>query len=183
MENKGTGTIYFASVTQAAIFEHELKGQLSDGMWENALPNDHWKFWCGLIVKIAEPGDEPRVVSPCSWRCKKKGYNFATLYPFIGDRMLALGRMARALAGSDLPFETFSHGEMRGAAEYMPPTLGEWRDCKAGHPLWQYDFVAGYMEHVTDELAQAFYNTRYDMRDLRADISVIKGAMKNIVNG
>ena len=182
MDNKGTGTVYFASVTQAALFEHELKGQLSDGMWENAAPHDHWKFWCDLEVRVAPPGERPRVVTPCSWRCKKKGYNFASLYEVIGDRLLAIGRMARALGGSDLPFETFSHGEMRGAAEYMPTTLGEWLDCKAGRLPWQYDFVAGYMAHVTEHVARAFYNTRYDMRDLRADISAIKSTMKDITN-
>lgn len=175
-------TILFASVTQAALFEHELKGQLSDGLWENAAPHDHWKFWCALRVGIAPAGTEPRVVTRHTWAIKKKGYNFAALYEIIGDRLLAIGRMARATLTAGVPFETFSHGDMRGAAEYMPPTLGEWRDCKAGRLPWKYDFVAGYMEHVTDELAQAFYRTRYEMRDLRADVSAIKRAMKNVTS-
>lgn len=173
--------IFFASVTQAALFEHELKGQLSDGMWENAAPNDHWKFWCDLRVRVAPPGTEARVVTQHPWAVKKKGYNFAALYPIIGDRLLAIGRMARATLVANVPFESFAHGDMRGAAEHMPPTLGEWRDCKAGHLLWKHDFVAGYMEHVTDELAQAFYQVRYEMRDLRADVSAIKRTMKDIV--
>ena len=47
---RSTGIIYLPTASAAALFEHELVGQFSDGMWENARPYDHWKFWCNLKV-------------------------------------------------------------------------------------------------------------------------------------
>lgn len=174
---QNTGTIYLLTQSQAALFEHELTGQISDGMWENSGPRDHWKFWSGLQV-VVDPTGEPRVKTPHPWMCKKDSYAFNRLYAVVGDRMLALGRMARAASfdptAANVPFYILGD-----AATYMPPTLDEWRDCKAGRLLWKYDFVAGYMESVTDSLAAAFYATSYDMRDLRADVKVIQRAMKN----
>jgi hypothetical protein len=89
-----TGTIYLPTFTAVALWNKELTGQLSDGMWENANPaygpDAHWIFWCNLQA-VCDPGGEPRVVTPCAWRCKKTGYNFAALYPIIGERMLSIG--------------------------------------------------------------------------------------------
>jgi hypothetical protein len=165
MANKNqTGTMTLPSRTAVAVWNNELCGQISDGMWENSGPRDHWKFWCDLDVVF---GDTAGIVKT-SGMCRKTSYNFAGLYDIVGDRMLAYGRMAKA--GAELVSQ-FS------AASYMPETLEEFRECKLSGK-WQYDFVATYMTYVTDELAVAFYASEYTMKDLRADIKLIKTTMK-----
>jgi len=180
MSNSKTGTIFLANVAQAALFEHELKGQFSDGYWENARPNDHWKFWNELDVKVCPTGQEPRVETWCPWNIKKHSYGISNLYEYVGDRMLAIGRLARATLVAGPSWDTFPHGDFRGAAEDMPSTLEEWRQCKATGK-WKYDFVARYMAPITDELAVAFYAARYEQRDLSRDVKGIKAAMANVV--
>ena len=46
-------TIKFANKRQVALYECEIKGQLSDGHWENAEPSDHWKRMCSAVVTVA----------------------------------------------------------------------------------------------------------------------------------
>ena len=41
-----------ASRTQAVIFECELKGQISDGNWENSVPMKHWMAPCEATVIV-----------------------------------------------------------------------------------------------------------------------------------
>lgn len=38
---------------QRIIFECEMKGQLSDGMWENTSPHYHWQPWCDAEVILS----------------------------------------------------------------------------------------------------------------------------------
>lgn len=158
------GTITFITCSAYAVWIGEILGQLSDGMWENAAPYDHWEFWWDLEPRI---GPVAKVESSKSWACKKTGYNLAGLYECVGDRMLAYGRMGRVTPDP----------ELIKAASYMPPTFGEWLANKVSG-VWKHDWVKPYMEPVTERVALAFYATTYTMKDLRADIKVIKTAMK-----
>lgn len=167
---KSTGTIWFTSKTALALWRTEFRGQLSDGMWENALPRDHWRFWCELSAGV---GDKNVVVTDVPWMCKKTGYNFAApaLFDAIGDRMLKIGRMAKV---NDY------EGRL-SAAEYMPDTLEEWQEMHSSGK-WQYDFVRGYMENVTPEIATAYYAATYTKKEFLADVKIIKAAMKTAKN-
>jgi hypothetical protein len=85
-----TGTMKLPTASAVALFEKELKGQMSDGMWENSRPFDHWKFWSNMDVEHV-PGCVPTVETTVSWQCKKNAYSFAALIPIIGERMLSIG--------------------------------------------------------------------------------------------
>ncbi len=175
MDNN-TGTIKLPTLSACALFDHEIQGQLSDGMWENAAPFDHWKFWCHLTVQFA-PEAEPKVETTKPWACKKTGYNIAALYEYVGERMLKVGRMALAFQRAGQ--KTHLSYDSAHAAEYMPPTFEEWVALnKSGK--WEHDFIAKYMEAVTPEVAALFYGTKYEMRDLRRDVAAIKTAMKSV---
>lgn len=54
------GTIAFRNADQRVLWECELTGQISDGQWENSLPQDHWEAWCRAqsIVDPANVGYE-----------------------------------------------------------------------------------------------------------------------------
>lgn len=96
------------NVAQAALFECELKGQLSDGAWENTAPHDHWKPWADAEVRVAaaaragcftELGRSDYEGLGRNFYARKDSYNFARkdLLDVVGGRMLGYARVARAL--------------------------------------------------------------------------------------
>jgi hypothetical protein len=51
-------TIGFKNRNQVILFEQELKGQISDGMWENSRPYNHWKTPCVAVAIVASTDAE-----------------------------------------------------------------------------------------------------------------------------
>jgi len=86
-------TLAFRNVAQAALFELELKGQLSDGHWENSRPTDHWRAWCEATV-VVDPTNVGR-----DFDVKRDSYAFASkdMLAVIGDRMMRYVRIAIAM--------------------------------------------------------------------------------------
>lgn len=95
-----THTIVFETVTQAAIFEVELKGQISDGHWEN-YRQSNYQFWCGLSVQWQHNPGEPCGIFPLPGRVLR--FDDPALYNIVGDRMTRVGRLA--LMGQALDVE------------------------------------------------------------------------------
>ena len=88
-------TITLTNENQKAIFNLELKGQLSDGYWENAAPMDHWKAPCRAEVVV---GDKPSInFYPL------RRYNFAAddLLKVVRTRMIVYARLAQKLSEAD----------------------------------------------------------------------------------
>lgn len=160
------------TVTAAALWTAECCGQISDGMWENARPFDHWKFWSNCDVEVRDGVRCTLLVS--GYGPIKSNYNFEALVRDLGPRMRAYGKMM--IAGMDV-FEPTDH-EILSAAEYMPETYELFVEAK-NSGKWQYDFVAKYMERVTLELAADFYAAKYTAHDLREDLRSIKAACRN----
>lgn len=90
MSNNNTGTIFLTTATAIALWNGELRGQFSDGMWENSRPHDHWMFWCRLDVRL---GAVPKTIrSKQCFGTSKTRYAFERLLPIVGDRMLEIGK-------------------------------------------------------------------------------------------
>lgn len=83
-------TITFETITQAAIFEHELKGQISDGHWENDA-GSNYETWCDAQVMVSNNED---CLGRDFWVSKNLGFSSKTLFDIVGDRMCHYGRMA-----------------------------------------------------------------------------------------
>lgn len=165
-----TGTIEFPNVSCLGLWRAEITGQLSDGMWENTAPYDHWKFWSDLDSAVGGC----RVVTEQAWRCKKTGYNIAGLYKYVGNRMVQFGRMGAAcqtLGIFDPPRNFIEAGE-----HLSEMTLEEFKQKKADGS-WKHSWVAEKMKYVDDLTAETFYATKYTMKDLKKDVAFIKAAM------
>jgi hypothetical protein len=52
MKNKEQHVWYFPNAGLKALFDREIRGQLSDGAWENSVPHRHWYFWNALAVEV-----------------------------------------------------------------------------------------------------------------------------------
>lgn len=121
-----TRTVGFENAVQAALYNHEMTGQMSDGQWENSGPHDHWRESSsaeGVVdkAKLGPQGFHPR-----------KLYNFANgqLHDAVGDRMLIIGKLATKypeLAKSDKPMHdleyTITHFIKGADAKLAPDAL------------------------------------------------------------
>lgn len=78
-------TIAFSTDIQAKIFEEEIKGQISDGLWENTYGSD-WQTWC-RATPVVNPANVGR-----DFFARKDNFRLTALVPFIGERMVEIGR-------------------------------------------------------------------------------------------
>lgn len=76
---------------QVTLLECELKGQLSDGNWENSSPRDHWEQPCAAEVVIGTDKFGPNFYP-------RRAYNFANkdLLEVVQDRMIRAVRFVAA---------------------------------------------------------------------------------------
>ncbi|MFA5025699.1 MAG: hypothetical protein WC503_04290 [Candidatus Shapirobacteria bacterium] len=74
---------------QKIILLCEMLGQISDGMWENARPYDHYRPWMKLKEEntVIDPQD---IGVDDSFRFAKRNYNFANkqLLDIVGGRII-----------------------------------------------------------------------------------------------
>jgi hypothetical protein len=100
------------NVQQKILWDEELSGQISDGMWENASPWDHWQPWCDADVVVAPDGNVGRTF----W-ARKDSYLFTSqeLLSIVGDRMLGYVRDA----------STRDHDGTGGLPEFPDYTMKE----------------------------------------------------------
>ena len=83
-------TINFRNNIQAALFNVELSGQISDGMWENTRPHRHFEPWCRAEVNVNPDNVGVNFYAP------KNNYNFSSkeLLSIVGDRMIWAANLA-----------------------------------------------------------------------------------------
>lgn len=93
-------SLTFRTASQAALWEHELLGQISDGHWENfSSPRDHWEYWCRSHrdpIHVLVGADVGR-----DFFVRYDRYNLCSkdLLEVVEQRMLGYARLA--LAGVD----------------------------------------------------------------------------------
>jgi hypothetical protein len=185
------GVIFLSTFSAIALWDWEITGQLSDGAWENSKPDDHYKFWCELESRIGQPE-----VQSSGWP-KKLGYNLAGLIEYVGDRMVKYGRFGRAV-GLDIfkignsvrsiveDFPETENGLFEEFTEDSDPikdmniggSLRVWKEKMINKSSWRKDET--YWRGLTQKHVDAYYATKYDMKDLRKDLIIIKEAMHNV---
>jgi len=152
-------TITFKTRAQANIFENEIKGQISDGMWENTNGTD-WSTWSKTEVLVGDNSGRTGYV-------RKTGFALERLIPIIGDRMIHHARLA--IAYPEASFETLY--KLESAKFAMNFTRQD--DYYASIRVLVTEF--GGLDAITVKLAAVGYSTK----ELRADLKAIKVAMKN----
>jgi len=177
--------IAFRNIQQAALWEREILGQLSDGHWENTQPQDHWKYWHGgLGTRL----DTDTIVAVNE---EDLGRNF---YVRKDNYQLNSTEILKCIGGRMLAYAIFSHLsddiEDNGIVEYLQGffycELGD-----NGHPVWaglpQYPDHPGHdfwirrrikmrealaAVNMTEvELLNYLVNHPYGMKALRADLT------------
>jgi hypothetical protein len=172
------GQIRFANKTQVWLWTCELEGQISDGMWENSGPRDHWQEVCGADVIVGEPGLTN--IYP------RRSYGFRRLVEYVGDRMLVTGKLSKAYPELT-PSQTLS-----SAAEYLTDGLLEkpgatFKAIENQFTSWQEAEIQKLEQATGDDrativqkLQAAPYGKQDLMRDLRAIENVINGGYRSV---
>lgn len=85
MKPTANNKIVFANHNQVTLYECELKGQISDGFWENATPFVHWHCMCDATASWNE---DPNFRG-CNFYPRRR-YNFGNkeLIDIVGERMI-----------------------------------------------------------------------------------------------
>ena len=92
-------TFYFRNQAMKDLWEKELLGQISDGMWEND-SNSHWEYYSEL--KTAVGG---RTYIQNHSPNYARGFGFKNLYQYVGDRMMDILHKTEPNAGKETLFK------------------------------------------------------------------------------
>jgi BRCA1 C Terminus (BRCT) domain len=159
------GQIRFANKVQVWLWEGEISGQISDGMWENASPSNHYKAFWDVEVGVGAPGMTgvyPR---------KKYDFSRADLLSVVGDRMLFTAKAA--VAYPNIPNDETTIHAFNRVGDHLKN-------------LTQHDFMKAYVKEVeaaTGEDIQTVIKkvqaVPYTMSNLRKDLK----QMSQIVAG
>ena len=148
--------IRVASPVQKTLFICELRGQISDGNWENSRPYNHWKVPCSATV----------VVDPVKQGIDfySRRYNFADsrLLEVVSDRMLMFCR-------ARIQYPNVSEEAIRALDN------GDW--------IWKDESGSPYRDHLielginskveADAVRTRLETIAYTMKDLRRDLKAL----------
>ena len=82
--------LHVETEVQKALFLGEYEGQISDGMWENSLPTDHWVAWMLKPEQVVVDGTLGyEGFSPRKYNLKSK-----ELLEIVGGRMCCIANLA-----------------------------------------------------------------------------------------
>lgn len=156
-------TLSLSTEIQAALFECELQGQISDGFWENAKPYDHYLPWLCDVEVSDNVGRNFHVT--------KDNYNFNSteLLSYVGDRMLQYARVCKVL-GLEAVKEL--RNILNGGSVSMPIHTGEYYD-KLRARLSKYDMDT--IQNIAND------DSVYNMKALRKDLKAIKQQVRIFV--
>lgn len=163
--------ITFATKTQAAIWQHELTGQISDGMWENTR-NTSWKEWCSAEVEVGED------IGREGFYPQKDNFNFANkqLVEIIGDRMIAYARLSKHFDDADLVYQLQSVFCGLGG-EFRMDIISDIVRYKGQY----WDNLRKVAAEVGYEKAKAaLEDESYGMKELMADLKDIKKTIRKV---
>lgn len=171
MSSPTLNILAFATLSQVALYEMELIGQISDGHWENARPDGHWEPWCIDIQVIVDPENVGR-----DFYADKVNYNLTNkdLLEVVGTRMERYVRLALHFGleqAKVLEDALDLYGDFRG----LPAASLDgdyWDGIRA--KLAPFD-MAEVKRVVEDE-------STYGRKELMADLRAMKAAMRTIRN-
>lgn len=158
--------LFVRNIEQAALWL-ELDGQISDGMWENARPYDHWKVWCNATVRVAKGAQS----AGRSFYAVKDTYNFTNkeLLDVVALRMLSIVRIARSFGI-----------EVASILEHAPET-------ETGNIRWDQPWMTKYIERIQalgvepEMVNAAIAGDTYDRKDMMKDLRDLKVIIKQRV--
>jgi hypothetical protein len=167
-------SVGFANIAQVVLFESELKGQISDGNWENSSPQDHWKKPCNAKAFVAQSAAELGT----DW-VPIRYYNFADpeLLDVVAERMIEYVKFYSQYHYVDPTFQYHHALEYMASERSLTIVLDRAREGEAYYQTKVQLFLTLFGVETEDELfaftreAQQF---NYTMEDLKRDLNQMR---------
>lgn len=154
-------TITVTNQAQRVLLECELKGQISDGHWENSRPHRHWERPCAAEVVV---GDVPSI----NFGSLKYNFTDKKLIDLIAPRLIGFVKfytLFPRVAFNNFWYCSISEGVSQTSNEYWDDKRAELRRDTGFEDL--------------DALAAAVNSVEYSEADLIKDLQGIKAAFRN----
>lgn len=162
-------TLVVASIEEKILYIYEIRGQLSDGNWENTRPYDHWRPWCDVSWQSCVV--DPKNVGPEFW-AHKNNYRLTDLIQYVGDRMLS--------------YLNLYAWNPDAVLAYLDAGIGSLPEIWPTNPSYDYakKLIAGWEQYgITKELVEkAIDSPVYTEKDLRKILQGLSKSMKGIVH-
>lgn len=171
------GKLYVKNMEQKIIFLTEMRGQISDGRWENARPYNHYKFWCNIKADdvIVDKNKQGFIKENGDDQVLKNNYVFASksLLDIVGDRIILKVNVYKKLGNSVLPvlFNGLLNG-VEGPDDYL-------RYKNINESYFKNKIEALTNAGITAEVIQdVIDNPEYRLRDLIKDCKELSVSFK-----
>lgn len=189
MNNKEQHIWTLPSKGLKAIFDHEIRGQISDGAWENTLPFNHWHFWSGLNTQVGNDWAfkfNSEAFYKDKYPTKKTAYNLVgqlldpevidlsyRMRAYYVDAELGLG------LGQDAEFLVTSNGVIKS----LDDVRSELKRLASGFSSDYWNAKLAKIENVLPRLEefQKAYDA-YTRKHLINDLRLLKKQMKIVIN-
>jgi hypothetical protein len=189
MNNKEQHIWTLPSKGLKAIFDEEIRGQISDGAWENTLPFNHWHFWSTLDTQVGNDWAfkfNRLVPSNDKYPRKKTAYNLVgqlldpevidlsyRMRAYYVDAELGLG------LGQDAEFLVTSNGVIKS----LDDVRSELKRLASGFSSDYWNAKLAKIENVLPRLEefQKAYEA-YTRKHLINDLRLLKKQMKIVIN-
>ena len=163
-------TISFRTQDQKTLWDNEIRGQLSDGCWENAVPSNHWKVWCDAET-VVDPDNVGR-----NFRALKDNYDLVRkdLLEVVAGRMLVQVKATRLFGQENAKLVEYLYEFCSDKWSGGPTYTGEYFDNirdRIG------EFVAGLgkpLEYIKEQMDLV----QYDLKDLVRDLQEMKRTIR-----
>jgi hypothetical protein len=165
-------TITFATHTQAAIWNEELIGQISDGQWENT-NNTDWEKWCDADVEVgSEIGRNFKYVKKDNFM-----FNSKKLIEIVGDRMVVYAILGDFFKNAQVKLDVIEYTlNVKIDNDYnitdvtLTSNTGEFWDKRRA-----------YVESIGfNEIKKVLIESPYNLKSLRADLRAISKTIKTV---
>ncbi len=162
-----------ATADQKALFDHEIKGQLSDGQWENSRPLNHYKVWCDAEVVVGEiPGR--------NFYAAKDNYNLtnAEFLACIDNRMISNVKLIRTFGEQYfnlLKYLFDINGNFTNIPDWIQNSTNEYYATVRNNLSTLISQLGG----IT-EIKNRFDAQNYTRKNLIADLKELKTAMRTM---
>lgn len=162
--------LYLKNMSQLFLYEYQLTGQISDGLWENSKPREHWRFWANVEVKI---GNQLELISPKeNWNLPlKNNYNFKSLIKYVGDELIATGKIGKSKYAEKIlasKIDKFSLVNIIMDGSYNYKKIDS-------------EGVKNVLSVLSETEIDEIQNIKYTKSELNKDLEDISTAMRNIV--
>jgi len=161
--------INFRNRVQEVLWHVEITGQLSDGMWENSRPYDHYQPWCDATTSVL-----PTYVGHTRAWIRKDSYALTSreLLGIIGERMCFAANLA-------FNNPTMSEGVIREYMDYQQPRNS---DLKEKYWLDKHSkMLSTFGSYAALDAQRRSGPYGLDMKELIKELQDIKKIMKTVI--